>query len=268
MPRLALCRDGGKMQRGAAGTEAERGSVTRSMNSLFRKFEASPLLARVAPFAVFVALTFCQGKFGEASRYWIYFAKTLVGAWLIWLMRPLVAEMKWKFSWEAVVVGVAVFAMWVGIDGFYPPLGRLLSRVGLAKVTSEAEPAPELWNPHAQFGKASTLAWMFIVARVLGASIVVPPLEEVFYRSFLYRYVANHDFSSVPLGQFRPTPFLVAAVVFGFAHREWLAGILCGFAYQCLVCRKKRLGDAMTAHAVTNFLLGLWVAWKGAWNFW
>jgi hypothetical protein len=24
----------------------------------------------------------------------------------------------------------------------------------------------------------------------------------------------------------------------------------------------------MTAHAITNLLLGVWVAWKGAWNFW
>ena len=53
-----------------------------------------------------------------------------------------------------------------------------------------------------------------------------------------------------------------------FAHREWLAGILCGFAYQGLVCWKKRLGDAMTAHAITNFLLALWVVGRGAWKFW
>jgi membrane protease YdiL (CAAX protease family) len=56
--------------------------------------------------------------------------------------------------------------------------------------------------------------------------------------------------------------------MFGFGHHEWLAGILCGFAYQGLVCWKKRLGDAMTAHAITNFLLGVYVVWKGAWNFW
>jgi CAAX prenyl protease-like protein len=57
-------------------------------------------------------------------------------------------------------------------------------------------------------------------------------------------------------------------VIFGFEHTQWLAGILCGFAYQGLVCRKKRLGDALTAHAITNGLLGLWIIWKGAWQFW
>jgi hypothetical protein len=104
--------------------------------------------------------------------------------------------------------------------------------------------------------------------RIAGSTLVVPPLEEVFYRSFLYRYIARPNFLSVPLNHFLPLPFLVTAAVFGFSHNEWLAGILCGAAYQWLVIRKNRLGDAMTAHAITNFLLGLWVVWRGAWHFW
>jgi CAAX protease family protein len=238
------------------------------MGPLFKKLEVSPLWVRVAPFAVFVALTFCQGKFGEASRYWIYLAKTIVGAWLIWMVRPLITEMRWKFSWEAVAVGVAVFVMWVGMDRLYPNLDRLLSYIGLAKPKSGAELASEWWNPHAQFGQATALAWIFSAVRIVGSSIVVPSLEEVFYRSFLCRYIAKADFQSVPLGQFSWAPFLITSAVFGLAHNEWLAGILCGFAYQGLVCWKQRLGDAMTAHAITNFLLGLWVILRGAWNFW
>ena len=96
----------------------------------------------------------------------------------------------------------------------------------------------------------------------------MPPLEEIFYRSFVYRFLASKDFLTVPLGKFLPIPFVVTSLLFGFEHHEWLAGILCGFAYQGLVCWKKRLGDAMTAHAITNCLLGLWVLWKGAWIFW
>jgi CAAX prenyl protease-like protein len=84
----------------------------------------------------------------------------------------------------------------------------------------------------------------------------------------LYRYFANVNFLSVPLNRFVPLPFWGTALIFGLAHNQWLAGILCGAAYQWLVIRKNRLGDAMTAHAITNFLLGLWVVWRGAWQFW
>ena len=138
----------------------------------------------------------------------------------------------------------------------------------MAKAGSDAESALDLWNPRARYGEASALAWMFIVARGLGSSIVVPPLEEIFYRSFVYRYLTKSDFHSVPLGQFNWSPFLISAAVFGCAHREWLAGILCGMLFQWLVCWKRRLGDAMTAHAITNLLLGIWVVWKDQWHFW
>jgi len=238
------------------------------MNTLRKQLAASPLAARVVPFLVFATFTIGQGKFGDSSRYWLYFIKTLVGVWLIWLVRPLVTEMKWKFSWASVVVGIAVFAIWVGLDQFYPPFDRLLSYVGLAKAGAGAESALDLWNPLVHYGQSSALAWMFILARVLGSSIVVPPLEEIFYRSAIYRYLTKAEFQSVPLGQFNWTAFLLTSVVFGFAHREWLAGILCGFAYQGLVCWKKRLGDAIAAHAITNFLLALWVVGRGAWKFW
>jgi membrane protease YdiL (CAAX protease family) len=242
---------------------------------LRKPFAASPLLVRVAPFVIFIALTFGQGQFGEASRYWFYLAKTLVGAWLIWEMRPFVSEMRWAMSWEAVVVGVGVFVIWVGLDSYYLHTNELIQnyvfpffkKIGLGFLCSDAKPVIP-WKPDEQFGSGSALAWLFILTRIMGSTLVVPPLEEVFYRSFLYRYIARVDFQSVPLDQFLPLPFFATAAVFGFSHNEWLAGILCGAAYQWLVIRKHRLGDAMTAHAITNCLLGLWVVWRGAWHFW
>jgi len=97
----------------------------------------------------------------------------------------------------------------------------------------------------------------------------VPPLEEVFYRSLFYRYLIRYDFRSVALGQFDGIAFVIVVGVFGFMHFQWLPGIICGLAYQWLVFRKGRLGDAMTAHAITNCLLGIYVVWKGgeAWKF-
>jgi len=222
------------------------------VDPIFRKWQASPLLARLVPFAIFLGLTFCQGKFFPGSAYWFYLVKTLVGAWLVWSMRGVVSEMRFALSWEAVVAGIAVFVLWVGLDGFYRKIGK---------------PGPP-WNPFDQFGNGSPLAWLFVTLRLAGSALIVPPLEEVFYRSFLYRYLISAEFQAVPFRKFSWMPFLAVSAVFGFEHREWLAGILCGFAFQGLVLWKGRLGDAMTAHALTNLLLGLWVVWKGAWNFW
>ncbi len=223
------------------------------MQFLRKKFEASPEYPRILPFAVFVILTFGQGEFGSSSPYWVYLLKTLVGAWLIWESRPFVQEMRWALSWEAVVVGVVICGVWIGLDGLYPRLAK-----------------PEtVWNPNQQFGAGSAPAWFYTVVRIAGSSLVVPPLEEVFYRSFLYRYFVKIHFLSMPLGQFHGLSLVVTSAIFGLMHPDrWVAGIVCGLAYQAVVIRKNRLGDAMTAHAITNFLLGLWVIWKGDWSFW
>lgn len=190
--------------------------------------------------------------FGEAGKYWIYVAKSLVGIWLVWAVRPVVPEIRWTISIEAVVVGVLVIVVWIGADEWYGKLSDIKS----------------YWNPHAEFGQGSALAWFFIVSRIVFSSLVVPPIEEMFYRSFLYRYIIKPEFEKVSLQTRHWGAFIITSVLFGFVHREWLAGILCGAAYQWLVLRRGHLGDAMTAHAISNLLLGLWVAYEGAWKFW
>ena len=244
------------------------------MSSPLSNWRNSPALVRVVPFLIFVGLTAGQGQFGEASRYWFYLVKTAVGAALVWATWPWVKEMRFGWSWEAAGVGVLVFVLWIGLDGLYPSLDGVLRMVvcplakplGLEAWCGHAPAPPNPWNPHRLFSPG--LAWVFIMVRLVGSSLVVPPLEEVFYRSFLYRYIARPAFDTLPLKYFAWPSLLLTAAIFGLSHYEWLPGILCGLLYQALVLRHNRLGDAMTAHAITNFLLGLWIVWKGAWHLW
>jgi CAAX prenyl protease-like protein len=150
---------------------------------------------------------------------------------------------------------VLVFAIWVGLDPYYPK-SSLLFKTGTP------------WNPFKVFGEQSMAGWFFVGVRTFGSAIIVPPIEEAFYRSFLYRYMVRTDFTTMSLGQFHGLSLVVTSLLFGLVHYQWLAGVLCGLAFQGLVLHKKRLGDAMLAHAITNFLLGIWIVWKGAWQFW
>lgn len=219
---------------------------------MFKRILASPILLRVVPFALFAGLTVLQGRLGETSQYWMYAFKTILGAWMLWIVWPHVKEMRWIFSWEAVFIGVLVFLAWVGLDGHYPLISA-----------REAS-----FDPRKSYGSGSALALFFTAVRTIGSSIIVPPLEEVFYRSFLYRYFIKSDFLQIPFARFDWRAFLIVGVVFGVSHYEWLPGILCAFAYQWLVIKKDRLGDAITAHSITNFLLALWVIARHAYYFW
>jgi len=230
------------------------------MNLIPARIRASPALVRAFPFALFIALTALQPYAGETGLYWIYLVKTILVGAILWKSRSLIPEMRWKLSWEGLVVGVAVFVLWI-------KLGDAVHAAGLGSF-GEWHISGKPWNPAAHYGASPPIATLFLAVRVIGSVLLVPPMEEVFYRSFVYRYIKSPNFESVPLGQFFWTPFVLTSVLFGFEHREWLAGILSGFAYQGLVCWKKRLGDAITAHAVTNGLLAFWVIARHQWQFW
>jgi CAAX prenyl protease-like protein len=222
------------------------------MTILGEKLRASPIYARVIPYALVAALAFAGGKASGWERYWIYVVEMAVGLWCILVTRSVVLEMRWTFSWEAVAVGIFVFVFWVGLDPYYP----------------QASKDKPTWNPFQELGANSVMAWFFVGVHTVGSAVVVPPIEEVFYRSFLYRYFVCLDFLDMPFSRLHWLSLIVTSLIFGFSHYQWLAGVLCGLSFQWLVLRKNRLGDAMTAHAITNFLLGIWVVWKDAWQFW
>lgn len=225
------------------------------MNFLRAQLQASAVHVRITPYVLILLLTFVQDSFEGPMRYWFYLGKMLVGLWCIWEVRALATEVRWAFSWEAVAAGFLVCAIWIGLDPFYPKF-QLMVKAGPA------------WNPFREFGENSAMGWFFFGVRTLGSALIVPPIEEAFYRSFLYRYLVRVDFLRLPMTHRHWLSWVVTSGIFGFAHYQWLAGILCGLIFQGLVLRKGRLGDAMTAHAITNFLLGFWIIARGAWQFW
>lgn len=227
---------------------------------------ASPALVRVVPFLVFLLLTLLQGSFGETSAYWLYFAKTIIGAVMLWAIWNFISELKWAISWEALGIGVGVFVMWIALEGLYPKLSELKGLMSEGENAESANAESASWNPNRIFGEG--MAWFFIVIRMLGSSLVVPPLEEIVFRSTLYRYIVDPDFQKVSFRKFHWEALIFTSLIFALEHDRWLSGFLCGLAYQWLVIKKGRVGDAITAHAITNFLLALWVIGKGEWQFW
>lgn len=233
-------------------------------------FWNTPEFPRVVPFAVFLLIGSLSGKFFAGSEYWIYALKTLVVAGLVWALRGRLPEMRWTVSLPAVAVGIAVAVLWIGLDGRIPSLSALYDR--FSTLWTGKAPAPETmdppWNPLAFFRDAPALGWAFVAVRVVGRSVLVPMVEEVFYRSFLYRMVVRPDFESVSMGHWHPRAFAVTCLLFGLSHPgQWLPAILCAALYQGLVLRHRRLGDAMLAHGVTNAIISGYAIATGNWQF-
>ena len=104
--------------------------------------------------------------------------------------------------------------------------------------------------------------------RLFGSSVVVSIMEELFWRSFLMRYLVNPDFRSVPMGSFTWFSFLGMAVLFGLEHNRVVVGIIAELLYGLLLVWQKNLKGVIIAHGVTNFGLGIYVLVTGNWMFW
>ena len=236
----------------------------------WRRWLAIPEVPRVLPFALFLIIGSFQGKGFAGSEYWLYAAKTLLIGAMLWAIRGWLPEMKWSFKIEAVVVGIVIAILWIGFDGKLPSLDELWGlarKLVTGKLPEPLKPEPP-WNPLEFFRAAPALGWGFVLIRVLGRSLVVPPLEEVFYRSFVSRYLANPKFLELPLGVWHPMAFVVTSLMFGLAHPgQWIQAVVCGMAFQALVIRNRRLGDAMLAHATTNAIISAYAIATQQWQF-
>lgn len=145
-------------------------------------------------------------------------------------------------------VGVLVYLAWVRMDWSWAQMGESAG-----------------YDP----SRAGPLASPILAGiRLLGAAVVVPVMEELFWRSFLIRYLISQDFESVPLGTFTVGSFFFTVILFGSEHHLWLAGMMAGLAYNLLWCRTGRLWPCILAHSTTNLVLGIHVLITGEWWWW
>lgn len=222
--------------------------------------------AAVAPYAAWMALMSLlpATAAGYAVRAAVTFAVLVVctAAAGGGPFRPLRAEgVSWLSSLSAgAAVGVAVCALWI-LPEIIPAYRdfSLLGALGLAGPAAADAASP--YDP-AVCGRA--LTW----AKLAGSAFVIAPVEEIFFRSFLYRWLQKGDWTKVPLSRFDLHAFAWTVAVFALEHHTRIAaGAMAGVAYGALAVRRGVLA-AIAAHVVTNLLLGLYVVGTGAWRFW
>jgi uncharacterized protein len=217
-------------------------------------------LIRIAPFALFMLLLALRGaapadgSWGFDPR-WLYGITVLaVGALMAWcwreygeLARQTLPDVREALT--AAAVGLLVFVLWIHLDAKWMTLGE----------------------PSAAFAPVTTtgaLDWPLIAVRWIGAALLVPVMEELFWRSFLMRWIERPVFQGVDPRRVGPKAIVLSTFVFMLAHTLWLAAIVAGLAYALLYVKSGKLWLPVIAHAVTNGALGVWVVMTGNWQFW
>ncbi len=219
------------------------------------------VVARALPFAVFMLLLGARGmapadgSWGFDPR-WLYGVSVLVVGALLWLFRREYGELArqnaptGRETALAVAVGLAVFWLWIRLDA---PWMTLDLGDAPAFVPLDAAGAP---------------VWPLIAVRWIGAALLVPVMEELFWRSFLMRWLQAPRFTGLAPQAVGMRAVVLSTFVFVLAHPLWLAATVAGLAYALLYIRTGRLWVPVIAHAVTNGALGVWVVATGQWQFW
>ena len=222
-----------------------------------RRRQISPDLAYIVPMAVFLLLTWAGARWPNlyvAS----YVSKTLLTAMLLVIFWPAYTKIRWNYWWLGALMGVLGIVQWVGMEK------------GLLHLWPKFPEMPaEVFNPAQAFSSRAAL-WSFVAVRWAGASLVVPVMEELFWRDFLWRTVAAPaNFLAAPIGQWeRGLPLIAVSLAFCLVHPFWLTAIVWGLMVGLLLAVTRSLGACIIMHAVTNFLLGGYVLWTADWRFW
>jgi uncharacterized protein len=217
-------------------------------------------LARIAPFAVFMALLIVRsqappdGSWGFDPQ-WLYGVSVVAaGAVLAAFWReygelarqtlPSVRE-----GLMAVAAGLIVFVLWIHLDAAWMTIGT--------------PSAP--FKPHTA---DAAIDGPQVAMRFVGAVLLVPLMEELFWRSFLMRWLEQPVFQGVEPRRVGLRAVVLSTFIFTLAHTLWLAAAIAGLVYALLYVKTGKLWVTVIAHAVTNGALGVWVVITGNWQFW
>lgn len=216
-----------------------------------------PWIGYVVPMATFLVLTTVEGWVPPAVYPYLYALKVLAVTLLLGYFRRPLQDIRPQGRGLLLALGVGgiVFGGWVWLNDWllqWFPFITLGERVG--------------FNPgeHLQ----GWLFVLFLMIRFFGLVIMVPVMEELFWRSFLLRYFSGPNFQAIPMGTFTWSAFGIVALTFGLAHNEWLVAILCAMVYALLLRVTRSLWACVIAHGVTNLALGIYVLTQQAWQYW
>lgn len=216
-----------------------------------------PWLPWVAPFVLYI-LVLGAGPHLPISPVWNHVLRLALVAPIVLFCSRHCFSARPVRPLASVLAGVAVFVIWVGPDLLFPGYRAhwLLSN----PLTGEYDPVGTL---------EANRTPLYILLRVLVSVLLVPVVEELFWRGFLMRVLIRHDFLSVPIGTWARDAFWITAVLFAVEHGVyWDVGLLAGIAYNLWIIRVRSLADAILAHAVTNGLLAVYVVSLGQWQYW
>ncbi len=247
--------------------------------------DAARTKAHVGPFVIFMALiavpdvlALCGIEIPDANnsdaawwsvpQIWMYSLQTFACAIALWWWRKHYEFRPASGILPGIafgIVGIAfwvlpghLFQLWEMDEGWWQYLGFTARDEG--------------YNPAELRTHGDTIYAAFLAMRFCRLVLVVPLIEEIFWRSFLMRILVDPegDFWKVPFGTFHVRSLVVVTGLFVIAHSsaDYSGALIYGLLTYWLAVKFKSLTGCVVMHATANLLLGIYVLQTEQWGYW
>ncbi len=273
--------------------------MIRPLHALDHWAARHPWQARLAPLAVWIVFLPLVRLTEAWAPQWlpaVYALQILPAGALLWRWRVRFDELTLRFHWLSCAAAVLVLALWLGLGwlcrGTLAQSWQAAQSGGVMPAPASALATLRLEHP--------TLGWTALLLRLFGMVLVVPMIEELFFRSALVRIF--HSWPAVgrhlarfpllekwggpsPLAQAPPPSLgvwiwpgvLISTLLFALNHQrgDWAGAFLTGLIWCGLtvVCNRPKppgkplgLGPAIWSHALVNAALWGWCVGRGDWG--
>ena len=211
----------------------------------------------MAPMASFL-LIMAAGTTWKELYPWAYIARAAIAGFLLIAFRRYYTRISWKYWWLGIIAGVLGIVQWIGMD----------SLLQWAVPSLFALDHKAAFNPFEYFATSSA-AWSWTAIRIASASLVVPFMEELFWRDYLWRRLdAPNDFKLSTVGVKNWTAVVAVSAAFAFVHVQMPTAFVWGLMVAALLIYTRSLGACIIMHGVTNLLLAGYVLWTKEWAWW
>ncbi len=221
-----------------------------------------PSVPYIVPFVLYLALNQIPSWYPN-YYHWLYPAVVvIVGTVTCVVLRGQGLLYPHADVLAGVVAGLFGIGLWIGLSTLH--FEQTLSSYLPELLQSKPRPG---FNPFNEISE-SLFRWAFLAMRLAGLVVLVPIVEELFWRGFLNRWLIAKDWEKVPLGRFTPASFTIVTVLFTLVHPEWLAAVVYCSLLNLLLYWKRDLWNCIVAHATSNLVLAVYILSTGTWELW
>ncbi len=237
------------------------------------KKQTHPFLSYVGPFAIFMLLLALPDVLKIFSidippQIWPYTLQTLVCGSVLWMWRRHYEFRPASGLLLGAIMGVIGILLWIAPGWLFQTLKMPAGWWGHLGFTDRSEG----FDPTGLKSNGNAAYIAFLLMRFARLVVIVPLIEEIFWRGFLMRFLADPegDYWQVPFGSYHHQSLIGVTAMFVLAHAsvDYFGATIYGLLTYWVAVRTKSLAACVVMHAVANLLLGIYILNSQQWGYW